>query len=261
MIKRVWMERKLATINNEKVINLVRIFKDRIKGVLGKNLHSIYIHGSVALDDFSDDTSDIDFLVISNQTLGQCDFQKIHNLHNDLCKVNEWGSRIECSYVTLDQFLSASRPSVERVYYNKTLKWEKYGYEWFIEKHIIATAGILIHGQDLNLQNYILNENELRKVITEIILNTWSPLIDKLNELENNYIIYLVLTMCRIIHSMELGQIYSKSESAYYTMEKFKDNPLTSKVIKESLDWTEGHVFDLRKDAVTFIRTTIMDYS
>jgi predicted nucleotidyltransferase len=255
------MERNVVTINNKKVIELTRIFTGKIESVLGKNLHSIYIHGFIALGDFSDDTSDIDLLVICNQTLGQCDFEKLYYLHNDLCMVNVWGSRIECSYITLDQFLSVSRPSVERIYYNKTLKWEKYGPEWYIEKHIIATASILIHGQDLNLQNHVLDENELRKVITEIVLNTWSPLIDKLNELENNYIVYLVLTMCRIIHSMEQGQIYIKAESAYYTMEKFKDNPLTIKIIKDSLDWTEGYVFDLRKGAVTFIRNTIMDYS
>ena len=69
----------------------VKCMADRINNILNKNTHSIWLYGSVVLDDFRLGWSDIDILVLSNTQITDHQAQQLVGLRQDMLEVEpDW---------------------------------------------------------------------------------------------------------------------------------------------------------------------------
>lgn len=62
----------------------INIFKNKIVNILGGNIESMYLYGSVVLDDFQYGWSDIDVCIIVKQDISQSQTERLLHIREEL---------------------------------------------------------------------------------------------------------------------------------------------------------------------------------
>jgi len=245
---------------NKKLIDTLEHLAYALDRELGNNLISIIICGSLCAGDFDSQTSDVDILVITKKALSDNDYFLISHMHNGLkMRHAKWGSRLELSYITQVELYTLTPPENPRIYLNGGMtKQEPYGAEWYFEKHSLKNHGIVMYGTDFDQDRLEVSSTKLRVAAFQIIMEWWKPIIDSgLHKLSDEYLIYGVLSMCRMIMTIESGEVGSKKEAAGYVLENDPskyDNLILNLVLSRNRD-----DFD-RSTASEFIKVTVEKY-
>lgn len=227
----------------KEIKTLIDALSERIVNVLGDNFMSLYIHGSLALGDFNEN-SDIDFVVITNHMIE--DINVIEKVHREL-ENYPWGSKLEGSYITKNMASCDKLLNDKRLYFNSSvLKWEPYGYEWYFERTILINHGLLICGEDFYSKLLPPTHEVLKEACVSLVVDTWIPLMDRGN-LTDEYIVFGVLSMGRLMYTLETGEITTKLKASQWTIDKGYDK----NIILDAL--SSGHV-ENRHGATEFIR-------
>lgn len=227
---------------NKEIESLVVALSERIVNVLGDNFISLYLHGSLSLGDFNDN-SDIDFVVITNHIIE--DVNVIEKVHREFGNY-PWGSKLEGSYVTRDMASCDELSSDKRLYFNSSvLKWEPYGYEWYFERDILIKHGLLICGEDFYSKLLPPTREVLKEACVSLVVDTWIPLMNRGN-LTDEYIVFGVLSMCRLIYTLKTGEITTKRKASQWMIDKGYDENIILDVL------SSGHI-ENRHGAIEFI--------
>lgn len=208
--------------------------------------------GSIVLDDFRVNSSDIDVLVITKKKLSKDDLSKIELLHLDLYNTSIWGKRMEVSYITEDMLRSDSGFGQKRPYFNSgRCRCEPYGQEWYIDKHILTTKGICISGNLIDDSIAKVSVIDLKCASINFFLEDLKPLIDQAEILSSEYLVFVTLSLCRILYTLKEETITSKSKSVdwtdKYTQHKYYD------LLRESIDWELGKEFKRQSESIEFM--------
>ncbi|MEC0092038.1 nucleotidyltransferase domain-containing protein [Paenibacillus macquariensis] len=200
-------------------------------GVNNSNIVSVYIYGSVALGDYIEGSSDIDFIAILRDPPNKSDIQTISKAHNEV--ENEFPQAdIMGAYLFVNDLgKPESEISSLVTYYNKQVHTNGYGADinpitwWILKNH-----GIKVYGTEQSL-NY---EVEIKPLVGYVIenLNTyWVSMIDRLEKqltsinLEDQESIvkqldqaveWCTLGMLRQLYTIKEHNIKSKVEAGYY---------------------------------------------
>jgi len=233
----------------------IRQFVEGLKETLPNKIESIYLHGSLAMDDFNDLSSDIDIVVILSIYLNQEEIERLKFIHNELVTNSKWGSRLEVSYLIVERFFSKNIPLNPRLYFNSgNLSFEKYGYEWYFEKQIIIDYGRLLYGANLKDQLENVDIDVLVHASKQMIIEDWIPLLDNKDILTDEYLVFGVLTMCRIFYLMENRQLCTQGKAASWMIEKMSQK---SQVINSARTWHKDEKYLYRNQALEFIMRVI----
>ncbi len=73
-------------------------FRNGVREVIGANLVAIYVTGSLLMGDFEEASSDVDFLVVTQQPLSTEDVERVALAHARLADESDWGGRLEGGY-------------------------------------------------------------------------------------------------------------------------------------------------------------------
>jgi len=184
-----------------------------VEAILGDNLIGLYLQGSFAVGEF-DEHSDVDFIAVIRDELAEADVSALNALHARLFALdNHWAQHLEGSYfpqaLLRDPdvngrplwFLDHGSRSLVRSNHCNTLV-----VRWVLREHGIALLGpapaTLIDP---------FPDNELRREIAWD-MRDWGARIMAEPESFNNhfYQTFIVQSYCRMLHSLETGQILSK---------------------------------------------------
>ncbi|MCU6793244.1 DUF4111 domain-containing protein [Paenibacillus sp. WQ 127069] len=145
------------------------------------NIESVYLYGSVALKDYIEGSSDIDFLAIVRNPLTQSDIQAIVAAHEEV-EVVIPNTGIMGAYILFDDLENKQNEiSSLLTYYDKQINTNGLGADinpitwWILKKH-----GIKIYGTDLTF-NYDL---EIASLLEYVISNLNSYWVNWINRLE-----------------------------------------------------------------------------
>src|SRR5215208_4440409 len=84
------------------VADIVNLLLKEVKEILGDQLISMYLHGSLANHDF-DEYSDIDILFLTEQIISEEIFATLHELHDKISTIDSlWAIQLEVSYIPRD---------------------------------------------------------------------------------------------------------------------------------------------------------------
>lgn len=195
------------------------------------NIESVYLYGSVALKDYIEGNSDIDFLAIVRKPLTQSDIQAILAAHeaveNEIPNTDIMGA-----YILLDDLGKEPNDiSSLLTYYNKQLHTDGLGADinpitwWILKKH-----GIRVYGSDLTF-NYDIEIDSLHGYVISNLNSYWVNWIDQLekqlslhnlSEHEINVeqldeaIEWCTLGMLRQLYTLKEHDITSKIRSGIY---------------------------------------------
>ncbi|AZN40949.1 nucleotidyltransferase domain-containing protein [Paenibacillus albus] len=145
-------------------------------------IESIYLYGSVALGDYIDGTSDIDFVVIVSESPTEEDIKAISDAHTETEReypeVDIMGMYLLAQ--DLGQPYCADRPSLN--FYNKQVHTNGFGADWNpITWWILKHRGIRVAGAEQSM-NYEIDTQSLSRYVIENMNSYWLGWIERLEQ-------------------------------------------------------------------------------
>jgi hypothetical protein len=231
---------------------------EALKRLLGTNIVGLYLSGSLAYGDFVPNRSDIDLQAVIRNPLTANEVRSVEQLHREVeRRCPEWAERIECSYVPLELMRELAPPTRARPWWGfGTLYAEApAGNEWIINHYLLSKHGIAVEGPDFNELIPSIDIDEVRQASARDLFQEWVPKIDDSRWLSNShYKSYLVLNLCRILHTVIHGQLGSKRAAGQWAKATY---PQWKNLIEEAERWAYGDQMKRQADAVAFLRFAV----
>jgi hypothetical protein len=228
------------------------------KHILGDDVIGLYLTGSLAYGDFVPDRSDIDLQAVVRRPLTEEELQSIEQLHRRMDTHHpEWAGRTDCSYVPLDLLREVSPPTTPRPWWGLDTMYPAAvaGNEWTINHYLLAKYGVSLAGPDFHTLIPWIDIRDVQRASARDLLAEWAPKIDDASWLSNShYQSYLVLNLCRILHTTIGGEAASKKVAGRWVKVNY---PRWKDLIEEAERWGYGDVMTRQDDVRAFIRFAI----
>lgn len=230
-----------------------------VRDVLGQQFVGLYVHGSVASHDFNPQRSDIDFVVVTADSLPADVLPALESMHAHLTASGlQWADVLEGSYIpqaALRRYDPAwvDYPALST---GGSFGVDKHGSDWIIQRHLLRERGIAVAGPPINTLIDPVAPDALRWASRETLREWWQPqLTDSFRILSDEYQAYAILTMCRILYTLEHGDVASKPTAAQWA--KTILDAHWSLLIDRALAWGHGTEMNAFDDTLTLIRYTL----
>jgi len=242
------------------VNQILALLLTNAKEILEDQFVGMYLYGSLSSGDFNPETSDIDFLVITENTLSQSNISELETMHQRI-----WASglhraeRLEGAYI--------SQPDIRRHVPNNTpsptinegrFYVDSHGSDWIIQRHVVREYGIVLAGPDPKSLIDFVSPDDIRSAVLGILNEWWFPMLDDpswLNKHDINYHGYTVITMCRAMHALKYGTIASKPVALQWA--KGELDARWHPLIEQAVDSQYGKRSDFLNETRDFIRFTM----
>jgi hypothetical protein len=223
----------LTKLNNPtaypEVNKILQDLLNRVTHLLGSHFIGMYLDGSLTGDDFDDD-SDIDFVVVTDEDISGDLFVALRAMHESLAKIDSpFAIQLEGSYISKQGIRRydpehALHPNIERGHGEK-LKMVPHDDWWIIHRYILRERGITIVGPAPQTLIDPVSPNDLRKAMLSV-LNGWATQFLNNPDLMNSrgYQSYVVLSLCRILYTLEQGEVVSKPVAARWAKETLEEH-------------------------------------
>jgi hypothetical protein len=257
------------------VNEILSLLLSHVQQILGNLFVGMYLYGSLSSGDFNPETSDIDFLVVTTDTVSEEKIAALESMHKRIWASGmKWASRLEGSYIPQKDIRrhDAKNPPCPTVNEGK-FHIDRHGSDWIIQRYIVREYGVVLAGPDPKTLIDPVAPDELRSAVLGILHEWWFPMLDDatwLRQHGSNYHGYAVITMCRALHALEHGTIVSKPTAIQWARENLDEewHPLIdqavasqygehSEFLNETLDFIRfirHKVFEFEKSAGTISR-------
>jgi hypothetical protein len=237
---------------------VLALLLDGAQSALGDHFSGLYLHGSLASGDFNRQTSDIDFLVVTDAELSGNLVRDLAALHVRLWNSGlKWAAKLEGAYVPQLALrrhdpLAGPCPTVNegRFYLDPQ------GSDWIIRRYILREYGVAVCGPPLKSAIDPVTPDDLRHAVARVLREWWAPMLDDPRFIRNReYEAYATLTMCRALYALEYGNIVSKPVAARWA-QRALDNRW-ARLIDRALAWPEEPQIDRLNETLELIRYTV----
>ena len=196
---------------------------DGAQTVLGSRLVGMYVDGSLALGDFDEHESDIDFLVVTNSDVTGDTFTALQAMHAQFAASgSRWATEIEGSYLSqqaLRRFDPAQTwfPRIQRGA-DESLRMEEHASDWVIHRAVLRDGGITLAGPAPQTLIDPVDPHDLRQAMTTYMRHPWwqTLLADPSQITTPGYQRYVILTLCRVRYTLAYGTVVSKPVAAQW---------------------------------------------
>lgn len=231
---------------------------DGLKRLLGEKIVGLYLSGSLAYGDFVRERSDIDLQAVVQNPLTEDELKSVERLHKDVeRRCPEWADRIECSYVPLEFMNEVTPPGKPRPWWGLgTFHAEApAGNEWIINHYLLSKHGITLAGADFNDLIPLIDIDSVRRASAKDLFQEWIPKVHDDVWLSNSHHqSYLVLNLCRILHTVIHGEPGSKKVAGEWAKVTY---PQWKSLIEEAEGWAYGDKMNRKADAAAFLRFAV----
>lgn len=226
-----------------------------VSHILGEQFIGLYLYGSLAAGDFNPKRSDIDFVVITATELADDIVTDLAALHAQMQETGAyWANHIEGDYIPLAA-LRRYDPTQTRYPHLSTsghFAVEEHDSGVIIQQHILREKGVALAGPPIRPLIEPITPDELRQATLAILHSWWEPkLINPVILADDEYQVYAVLTMCRMLYTLRFGEIISKPVAAKWAIEKV--NGRFTPLIQLANAWQNGLPFDKLGETLDFI--------
>ncbi len=199
----------------------------KVTALLGKQFVGMYLYGSLSSGDFNPESSDIDFVVVTESVLSPERIAALERLHQALwASGSKWAAKLEGSYLpkALMRRHDPHGPACPIVNEGHFYVG-RHGSDWMIQRQVIR-EGVVVRGPNPKTLIDPVSANDIRAAIRGILREWWFPMLDDaawLREHGSAYHAFAVLTMCRALYGLRYGRILSKPAAARWAQSEFGD--------------------------------------
>ncbi len=235
----------------------------KTKDIMGERFVGMYVFGSLASGDFNPESSDVDFVVVSDTDLTQETTAKLEAMSRDLVSNgSEWARRLEGSFLPLQAFRGSSPnhamyPSIS---VGGSFGPDSKGIEEPIQRSMLREDGIALVGPSPKSFIDPVTPEDLRTATLDILHGWWEPqLTDPFRLKDREYQAYAVLTMCRMLYTLTNGVIASKPASAAWATNHL--DPKWKPLIERASSWRPDDRVDDLGQSLELIRYALSSES
>lgn len=222
---------------------VLRHFLTQVRRILGDRFRGMYLDGSLALGDFNPQSSDIDFVVATDGTLPDAVFLALRDMHARFdTSDSPWATEVEAVYVPREAMrrydaAHARWPRIER---GETLVMQQGDSGWIVHWSIVREHGVAIAGPDPRTLIDPIDPHDLQRAMAGIGAS-WleQARCDRAALQRRGTQTYTVLTLCRMLYTLDRGAVVSKPVAARWAQTILHGR--WAALIERALDW--------RKDA------------
>jgi hypothetical protein len=230
-----------------------------VQSVLGDLFVGLCIHGSLTGGGFEPGRSDVDFCVATDGPLPASLLPALEAMHERLAASGiPWTDKLEGSYIPLRALrrydpANAHHPAL-RV--DGSFDVDHHGIDWIIQLHVMREHGIAMAGPPPWTLIDPIPPDDLRHATLGILHAWWVPqLADHTRLCTAEYRAYAVLTMCRILYTVEHGTVVPKAEAAQWALKALDGE--WAPLVERALAWRHGMALDALEDVLDLIRYTV----
>jgi hypothetical protein len=210
------------------------------RSVLGDSFTGMYLEGSLACGAF-DYASDVDFVIVTKVDVVVGDtFEALQALHEKLALLYPvWGDKLEGSYISRVGLRHydpehAMHPNFEWGE-GERLKMTAHDATWDIHRYILHEHGIRLAGPPPQELIDPVTPDQLRRAASDIITKWAAGLLAAPEQIQGReYQSYTVLSLCRILYTLQIGDVATKPSAARWCQERL--GPLWSTLIERALE-------------------------
>jgi hypothetical protein len=218
-------------------------FQISIGSILGNRFLAMYLSGSLALGDFAHERSDIDFVVVTDSELSNDHFSSLQAMHTRFnTSDSPWAGEVEAVYIPKASMprhdpTRSRHPHIQRGPDN-ILEMDQLASDWIVQRHILREHGIVMVGPAPRSVIEPVQPDDMRRAVIDLIKEWWGSIGDDPAPLRRRgYQVYAVQTMCRVLYTLERGDVVSKPVAARWARKELDDR--WSGLIERSLAWTK----------------------
>lgn len=196
-------------------------YQQKLKNYFGDKVYGVYLYNSVALGGFDEKKSDIDFITVLNEEFEDKDIPLINEIHNDLINKYRHAARMEGMYLHKSK-IGKLNSEIKPYLYFCNGKLQDYGYydvncvTWWTLKH----NGIAVNSPGIDILNIDVDWNKLLKTMDYNLNEYWKEKLDEKDIfVQDEWVEFAVLTLCRIFYTLENKKIATKLQSVQYSLE------------------------------------------
>lgn len=206
-------------------LNLVlRELVASIRSVLVENFCGAYLQGSFAVGD-ADAYSDVDFVIVTNDEVSDQQLAALQAMHDRLFNLDSsWAQHLEGSYISkksLRRLDPARPPYLYLDNGSNDLEWDNHCntelVRWSLREH-----GVILAGPDPTSLIDPVSSDQLRQD-TRIAMDEWAPWA-KSAPMSRWKQPYVVLTGCRMLHTLLTGAGTTKREAGEWARGALDDS-------------------------------------
>ena len=202
------------------VNSLLKELLESVQTVLGHHFIGMYLDGSLASGGFDQD-SDIDFVVVTDADIGIAGelYLALQAMHDRIATIDsEWAIQLEGSYLShraLRRYdpAAAAHPNIERGR-GERLKMVLAGEAWDIHRSVLRERGIILAGPAPQALIDPVTPTDLRQGALKQINGWIAQRLAGPAPMERGGQSFIVLTLCRILFTLENGSVVSKLTAA-----------------------------------------------
>jgi hypothetical protein len=210
-----------------------------VRDVLGANFVGAYLQGSFAVGD-ADEHSDVDFLVVTEREVDEREQRELQALQGRLFELpTTWAQHLEGSYVPRDQLRRADHERRPWFYFDNGATepaWDKHDntavVRWSLREH-----GVVLAGPEPKKLVDPISRATLRGDALGA-LEEWEEWLPTLDAWSARLQPLVVLSYCRILHTIEFGLVGSKAQAgawARFTVDA-EWRPLVQRALEDRAD-------------------------
>jgi len=209
----------MPTVHKD-VNQTLAILHTSIKEVLKDDFVGLYLYGSLASGDFNPNSSDIDFVTVTKNVLTEAQVGELELMHNSLLATNKkWIQKLEGSYIAKEAFRRYD-PNDQRKWptlNEKKFYTDSHASDWVMQRYIVREMGVVIEGPDPKELIDPVSAEDIKNAVRDLVNGWWTYLVNETSELtRSDYQAYAILSMCRVLYTLETGTIASKPVSAQW---------------------------------------------
>lgn len=190
-----------------------------VQTILGSHFIGLYLFGSLAGGDF-DRGSDLDFVVVSEIEIPPDLLLALQVMHARIATIDSWcATQLDGSYISRQALrrydrANALHPHIDRGV-GESLRMMQHDSDWIIQRCSLRERGLVVAGPALHTLIDPVLPRELRQAVLDMLHGWLAPMIDDPTPLKTRgYQSYIVLTLCRMLYTLEFGTIVSKRVAA-----------------------------------------------
>jgi predicted nucleotidyltransferase len=243
------------------VNEVLNLLLKNVMNILGEQFVGMYLYGSLSGGDFDPETSDIDFLVITKDTLPDEIISKLETMHKQTWATSlTRAGELEGSYVPKVLIRRHDPEGVPCPTVNEGRFFvDQRGSDWIIQRHVVREMGVVVEGPDPKTLIDPVSPDEIRGAVLGVLHEWWFPMLADpswMREHGNKYQAFAVITMCRVLHALEDGTVVSKPRAVQWARERFVDRwrQLIDKAVAASRQETQDDFLEETLDFIRFVK-------
>lgn len=230
----------------------------KARAILDAEFVGLYLYGSLSLGDFTLGSSDVDFLIVTRETLSPSMQEALAALHARLA-ISElpYARKLEGWYFPRAA-LRRDDPAVRvpTIGADWPFGFGEPGPVWVIERWIVRERGVTVAGPPPATLIDPVPPEALRGAARALLRDFWAQQLDGPDWLRaRDYQAFAILTMCRALHTLAVGAAVSKPAAAAWATAHL--DPRWSPLIARALAWRHDDRPDDMGEMLAFVRWTV----